>query len=53
MWKEVDMTSFERLSWHLPGGTEKDHTKPQSGHSAPQPRFKLDTSGIQVRSIIT
>jgi hypothetical protein len=53
MWKEVDMTSFEILSWHLPRGIEKRHTKPQSGQSAPQSRFKLDTSGIQVRSIIT
>jgi hypothetical protein len=31
MWKEKVMACFEILSWHLPGGTEETHEKPQSG----------------------
>jgi hypothetical protein len=31
MWKEVGMTEFKVLFWHLPGQTEKNHEKHQSG----------------------
>jgi hypothetical protein len=31
MWKEDGIASFEILSWHLSGGTEKNHTRPESG----------------------
>jgi hypothetical protein len=28
------------ISWHLPGGTEENHEKLQSGELESQPRFK-------------
>jgi hypothetical protein len=31
MWKEAAMSSFMRLSQHLPGRTEENHEKSQSG----------------------
>jgi hypothetical protein len=27
IWKEVVVAYFKVLSWHLPGGTEKNHKK--------------------------
>jgi hypothetical protein len=31
--------NFKVLSWHLPGGTEENHEKPQSGLLVSRPRF--------------
>jgi hypothetical protein len=31
MWKEAVMAEFKVLSWNLPGRTEENHEKPQSG----------------------
>jgi hypothetical protein len=31
MWKEAVMASFKVLFCHLPGRTEENHEKPQSG----------------------
>jgi hypothetical protein len=31
MWKDVIMAYSKVLSWHLPGGFEESHEKPQSG----------------------
>jgi hypothetical protein len=31
MWKEAVMAKFKVLSQHLPGRTEENHKKPQSG----------------------
>jgi hypothetical protein len=39
IWKEVIMASFEVLFQHLPGGTEKNHKKLQSGQPVPEPRL--------------
>jgi hypothetical protein len=39
-WKEVDMAYFTVLSQHLPGGTEENHEKPQSGLLVAGPRYE-------------
>jgi hypothetical protein len=31
IWKEAVVDYFKVLSWHLPGGTEENHKKSQSG----------------------
>jgi hypothetical protein len=31
MWKEAVVALFKVLSRHLPGGSEENHEKPQSG----------------------
>jgi hypothetical protein len=38
----------EILPWHLPGGSEEDYKKPQSGQPMSCLRFKLSTFEIQV-----
>jgi hypothetical protein len=37
------MASSKVLSWHLPGGIEESHEKPQSEWSASWPKFELGT----------
>jgi hypothetical protein len=31
MWKEAFVADYKVVSWHLLGGTEENHGKPQSG----------------------
>jgi hypothetical protein len=44
-------SNFKVLSWHSPGGTEKNHEKPQSGEPVSGPRFEPRTSKIRSRSV--
>jgi hypothetical protein len=30
IWKEVGVATLKELFWHLPGGSKKDHKKPQN-----------------------
>jgi hypothetical protein len=46
MWKEVVIGVFKALSWHFPGGTEKNHNKSQSGYPVSRTRFELETFKI-------
>jgi hypothetical protein len=39
------------IFWHLPGGTEQNHEKLQSGELEPQPRFKPSVFWMHVYSI--
>jgi hypothetical protein len=40
MWKEEVMAYFKVSSWHLPGGTEEYHKKPQFGQLVFWPNYK-------------
>jgi hypothetical protein len=53
MWKEVVIGVFKALSWHFPGGTEKNHNKTQSGYPVSRTRFELRTSKYEARVLTT
>jgi hypothetical protein len=48
--KEAVEAQFKILSWHLPGGTEESHEKPQSGKPISGSTFEPRTSRIRSRS---
>jgi hypothetical protein len=40
IWKEAVVALFQVLSRHLPGWTEENHKKPQTGQPVFEPRYK-------------
>lgn len=53
MWQAVAVVCFKVMVWHSPRFMEEEHKNFQAGSFVCRPRFKLDTSQIQGRSVTT